>query len=199
MEQQYSASLTGEPFLYFELKQVARLKLLGLTNEEIRKRISGENLFQYATNKSVGRILRATLKRAEVLDDTLLDILVQGSLSMSKLVALITIMKTNLLFFEFMEEVYLEKALLGEKALESKDFRIFFMNKAEQSARVAEWQEYTCKKLSQVYANILMGAGLIKSIKEKVLTPPLLDEDLLEHLQKCGDQKIINIISGGRM
>jgi len=46
VELQYSATLTGEPYLYFELKQVAKLTLAGFSPVEIRARIKDENLFQ---------------------------------------------------------------------------------------------------------------------------------------------------------
>ena len=199
MEQDYSANLTGEPFLFLELKQVAKLTLLGLSPSEIQAKIQEENLFQYDTNKSITKIIRATLKRVAVLDSTLLNLLVQGSLQTSKLVALITIIKTNRLFLEFMEEVYWEKVRLREPALELKDFRIFFTNKGEQSPKVAAWQDYTLRKLSQVYAKILFEAGLLNTTIKKRLTPPLLEEELLKHLIKTGDQRIINVLTGGRM
>ncbi|HBW37712.1 MAG TPA: DUF1819 domain-containing protein [Desulfosporosinus sp.] len=166
---QYFANLTGEPFLYVELKQVAKLTLAGLSSVEISAKIIDENLFQYATNKSLDKLLSATLKRVAVLDEILLNLLVQGSLHTSKLVALIAIMKTNRLFLEFIEEVYLEKVRLGEQELEPKDFCIFFNNKAEQSLKVAGWQESTLKKLSQVYSIILFEAGLINSTRKKRL------------------------------
>lgn len=199
MEQEYSANLTGEPFLYFELKQVAKLTVLGLSASEIQIKVQEENLFQYDTHKSVIKILRATLKRVAVLDKTLLNLLVQGPLSTSKLVALITIMKTNRLFLEFMEEVYCEKVRLGEPVLELNDFRIFFNNKVEQSPKVAGWHDYTLKKLSQVYAKILSEAGLLNSTIKKRLTPPLVEEELFNHLLKIGDQRIIHALTGGRM
>lgn len=199
VEQEYSANLTGEPFLYSELKQVAKLTLAGLSPSEIRAKIQAENLFQYDTSKSIKKILNATLKRVVALDKTLLTLLVEGSLDTSKLVALISIMKTNRLFLEFMEEVYCEKVRVREHELELRDFRIFFNNKAEQSPKVAGWKEYTLKKLSQVYAIILYGAGLINSTTKKVLTPPALEEELLEHLRMTGNQRIVNAITGGRM
>jgi len=199
VEQEYSANLTGEPFLYFELKQVAGLILAGLSTAEIRTKVFTENLFQYDTNKSTDKILRATLKRVAFLDNTLLKLLVQGSLPTSKLVALISIMKTNRLFFEFMEEVYCEKVRIREKGLELRDFRIFFHNKAEQSPKVAAWQEYTLKKLSQVYSKILFEAGLINSTTKKMLTPPALEEELAAHLHRTGGQRIVKAITGGRI
>ena len=199
VEQEYYANLTGEPYLYFELKQVAKLTLEGFSPVEIRSKIKDENLFQSATNKSIHKLLSATLKREAVLDEMMLNILVHGSLHTSKLVALIAIMKTNRLFLEFIEEVYLEKVRLGEQELEPKDFRIFFNNKAEQSPKVAGWQEYTLKKLSQVYSKILFEAGLINNTRKKILTPPTMDEELLVHLRKIGDHRLIIAMTGGRM
>lgn len=94
MRPQYFCNLTGAPYLYFELKQVAKLILVGLSSVEIRAKIKGENLFQSGTNKSIDKLLRATLKRVAVLDEIMLNILVHGSLHTSKLVALLAIIKT---------------------------------------------------------------------------------------------------------
>lgn len=198
VEPQYFCKLTGTPYLYFELKQVANLTLDGLSPIIIREKIKDENLFQSATNKSNNKLLRATLKRVAVLDEMMLNILVHGSLHTSKLVALIAIMKTDQLFLEFLEEVYLEEVRLGEQELEPRDFRIFFNNKAEQSPIVAGWSESTIKKLSQVYSKILFEAGLINSTHKKRLTPPTIGEELLAHLRKLGDHRLIIAMTGGR-
>ncbi|MFZ3131337.1 MAG: DUF1819 family protein [Desulfosporosinus sp.] len=199
MEPQYSSNLASTLYLYFELKQVAKLTMAGLSPKEIRVKIKEENLFQYATSKSIDKLLSATLKRVAVLDEIMLNLLVHGSLYTSKLIALITIIKTNRLFSEFIEEVYLEKVRLGEQALEPRDFRIFFNNKAEQNPRIAGWQESTLRKLSQVYSRILFEAGLINNTRKKKLTPPTMEQELLVHLRKMGDQRLIIALTGGRM
>jgi len=46
--QKYNASLTGEPFLFYETRQAARLKLNGFNNKEILEEVKNKNLFQYA-------------------------------------------------------------------------------------------------------------------------------------------------------
>lgn len=51
----------------------------------------------------------------------------------------------------------------------SRDFSVFFSHKGEQSPRVAGWQDYTRKKLSQVYARILKEAGLLNNRVETYL------------------------------
>lgn len=199
VEQQYFSNLTREPYFYYELKQVARLTLAGLSPVEIGTKIKDENLFQCTTNKGINRLLSATHKRVAVLDEIMLNLLVHGSLNTSKLVALIAIMKTNRLFMEFIEEVYLEKVRLGEQELEPSDIRIFFNNKAEQSPKVAGWQESTIKRLSQAYSMILSDAGLINNTHNKMLTPPTIEQELLAHLRKMGDHRLIIAMTGGRM
>lgn len=193
---EYSASLTGEPYLYFELKQVAKLRLEGLSDKEIRAKINKENLFQYETNKSNNKRISAALKRTQALDKILLNLLVNGTLNTSKHIALIAIMKTNSLFLEFMKEVYYEKVVARDLTLDNKEFRIFFANKAEQSEKVASWQDYTLNKLRQVYLRILFEAGLVKSLKSREITPPIIEEDLANHLKTIGEDLYIKTMAG---
>ncbi|MDR3585642.1 MAG: DUF1819 family protein [Desulfosporosinus sp.] len=212
MEQQYLSNLTREPYFYYELKQVAKLTLAGFSSVEIRTKIKDENLFQCTTNKGINRLLSATHERVAVLDEIMLNLLVLGSLHTSKLVALIAILKTNRLFSEFVEEVYLKKLRLGEQELELRDFRIFFNNKAEQSAKVAGWQEFTLKKLSQVYSKILFESGLINSkydfaFNQQIDDRPRGKQDgemgiqiitpFFDHYSEYGEQEFKNLSFGG--
>ena len=50
-EIKYSAALTGAPFLFYESRQVARLKMNGHSQQQIREEIKTQNLFQYVTEK----------------------------------------------------------------------------------------------------------------------------------------------------
>ena len=63
----YSSTLTGEPFLFYESRQVARLKLTGRNDQQIREEIKTQNLFQYATEKSLTKRITAVQKRVDTL------------------------------------------------------------------------------------------------------------------------------------
>lgn len=193
----YSAVLTGEPFLYFEIKQVAKLKSEGLSEEEIKQKVAKENLFQYQTGKSVNKMLNAVVKRISVLDPYLVKLLANGPVETSKLVAVYAIMKTNLLFFEFMEEVYKEKISTQETKLENKDFNLFFLNKGEQSETVVQWHTCTLNKLRQVFTRILAEAGLISDIRKKELRRVVVEKELADHLIAIGEQRYLEAIQGG--
>ena len=193
---EYSAIMTGEPSLHFELRTVAQMRMRGLSNNEIREVVKAENSFQYKTPKSIGRALRAVLRRLDVLDDTLVEICANGSLSASRLVTLYAIAKTNLLFFDFLEEVYKEKCALGRSPLTAKDVRIFFTQKRQQSAVVAGWSEETVRKLRQVFLKILIDAGLVTP-DTQLVSPPIVEPGLIEHLKAIREHRFVSVIMEG--
>jgi len=51
----YSTALSGAGFMMFEVKQLAKLKLDGLTDKEMRTKVIEENLFQANKMSSVTR------------------------------------------------------------------------------------------------------------------------------------------------
>lgn len=193
---EYSAIMTGEPFLHFELRTVAQMRMRGLSNNEIREVVKAENSFQYKTPKSIGRAVRAVLRRLDVLDDTLVEICANGSLSASRLVTLYAIAKTNLLFFDFLEEVYKEKCALGRSPLTAKDVRIFFTQKRQQSAVVAGWSEETVRKLRQVFLKILIDAGLVTP-DTQLVSSPIVEPGLIEHLKAIREHRFVSVIMEG--
>ncbi len=59
----YIASLTREPFLFYEMRSIAKLMAEGNSDDAIVKEIVEQNLFQYPTEKSITRIAKACIKR----------------------------------------------------------------------------------------------------------------------------------------
>ena len=51
----YSASITREQFLFYEMRTTAQLVCEGLSRDEIIERIVRENLYQYPTEKTLNR------------------------------------------------------------------------------------------------------------------------------------------------
>ena len=65
----YIASLTREPFLFYEMRSTAKLMKDGLSDDTIVKEIVEQNLFQYPTEKSITRMAKACIKRLHALED----------------------------------------------------------------------------------------------------------------------------------
>lgn len=187
IELEYSVTITGASFLFYELKQVVGLKVRGLNDSEIREKVNTDNLFQYQVKSSIKRSLPSVLRRAKVFDETLCKMMLEQSLESGKIINLYAIMKTDKLFFEFMNEVIREKLENGDYTLEKKDINLYIASKAEQNARVAAWTEQTLGRLKQVYVKVLHDVGLLKDKKTGELSRLMMDEQLKQHLIQIGD------------
>lgn len=194
---QYTSILKARPFLYLELKKAISLKIQGFNEQDIKNKSLEENIFSVNTETRKKEIASAVINRIQVLDDYILDKIVNGSLQTSKQLTIYSILKTDRLFFEFMKEVYREKILLKDFNIDDKDFNIFFRRKAEQSEKVASWQDYTYYKLKQVYKRILSEAGFIKNTKNEVMIiPQIIEEEVKNHLIDIGDRVYLEVMLG---
>lgn len=186
--EKYTSVLKSRPYFYLELKKAAQLKLEGFDEKQILSKAIEDNIFTVNTEARKREIAFTVINRISELDDYILDEIVNGSLQTSKQLSIYSIIKTDRLFFEFMNEVYKEKILLKDFIITDKDFNIFFRRKIEQSEQIAEWKDYTFYKLKQVYKRILSEAGFIKNIKKEVnIIPQIMEVDVINHLKSIGD------------
>lgn len=65
----YIASLTREPFLFYEMRTTAKLLSSGLSEEDVVIQITKDNLFQYPTEKTIARMAKACIKRLHSMED----------------------------------------------------------------------------------------------------------------------------------
>lgn len=190
-ELEYSSSLNGASFLLFELKQVAKLKQQGLDSKEIRKKVMEENLFQFDNKGRINRALPSVMRRAESLDSFLINYLVEGSNDMAKVINLYAIMKTDRLFFEFMDEVIREKIYNNNFLIEKKDINVFFAAKAEQSKKIASWSSINTEKLKRAFMQVLYESGILKNRKGNEINRLIIDDELKQHFIQIGDKKYL--------
>lgn len=191
MELEYSSILTGAGFMMYEVKQVAKLKQQGLTDQEIRQKVLEENIFQYDKLSSIKRALPYILKRVDVLDDTLSQLLIEEPYEVGKVINLYAIMKFDLLFYEFMKEVIAEKLNNNDYFFDKVDVNVFFVAKMEQSEFMAGWSDSTVAKLKQVFKKILLNTGMLKDLKSGELSRLSIDERIKIHLNQIGDAKYL--------
>lgn len=194
---QYTTILKSRPYLYLELKKVARLKIQGLDYNNIKNKALEENIFGLDSEMRKKEISSAVINRIKELDNFVLDKIANGDLQTSKQLNLYSILKTDRLFYEFMKEVYREKIVLKDYSLVDMDFNVFFRRKSEQNEQIASWQDYTFYKLSQVYKRVLLEAGFIKKMKNKVeIIPQIMERDVIDHLKEIGDLTYLEIMIG---
>ncbi|MFW6015166.1 MAG: DUF1819 family protein [bacterium] len=178
---------------------IAKLKLNNpkMTDSELKNEAVEDNIFQYKNANRRKEVASTLLKRLNGLDDYLLNLLINGSMDISKYIATYSILKTDRLFYEFMDEVYKDKYQVRNPYLTDKDFNIFFQHKAEQSDRVAGWTDYTYYNLKRVFIRILVQAGLINNEKERKITKALIDKEIINHIENNDNPKYVQAMLGG--
>lgn len=193
----YSAKLTGEPFLYNETKILAKYLLDGEDFDNLRKRNVEENLIQHKKISSVSRTNSPIFRRLKIMDNEMLEDFVCSDIENSKYILLYAIMKTDRLVRDFVFEVYKDKLLMRKEYIEKFDIDNWYEEKCILSETLKNRTESTAAKLKQVIMKIMQDSGLV--IKEKnrfKIVRPLLKERYISILDRNGDIEYARAIGG---
>lgn len=195
---EYSAGFMAQAVWFIEFKKVVQLISAGKTREEIRRACVEENLFGAPNPYRSGRMFGYLTNRAAAMDDELLELFLHSDMNTQKIINLICILKTDRLFYEFVYEVYREKAYLGIDTLSLGDISAYFHNKGSQIEKVGSWNESTFRRLRTCYTRALCEAGLVTTENKKDfrITPPLMDLSLERYLTKSNQTAILKAITG---
>lgn len=193
----YSAGLMSQSFWFLEFKMAVKLRKEGMNYEELKKKCVEENLFGAAKEYRALRMAGYVIARVKEMDDPLADLFCSSDLATQKLINLITILKSDRLFFEFVYEVYREKVILGADVIEESDVNLFFHRKEAQSELVAGWKDSTKRHLRSCYLNFMADANLLTvPDRQKRITPPILDIALERYLESVGETALVRALTG---
>ncbi|MCI8465155.1 MAG: DUF1819 family protein [Lachnospiraceae bacterium] len=184
----YLASLTREPFLFYEMRTTAKWMCNGLNDDELVKQIVKQNLFQYPTEKSISRIARACIKRLHGLEnEPLISGIVSQPMDVAKQICLYAMMRQSRLIWEFMLTVIGEKYRLRDMSFGKIDLNTFFMRLQEQNDTVASWSDTTITKLKQIIARVLVEMEYLDNREADHLNPVWLYPILENGIRSNGD------------
>lgn len=188
----YSAVITREQFLFYEMRTTAKLVAEGLNDEQVVDRITSDNLFQYPTEKSVRRMALTCLRRLKALDDPdLVAAIASQPSDVSKQICLYAMMKQYRLVWDFMITVVGAKYENRDMSFSRMDFNVFMMRLQEQDDWVASWSDSTVTKVKQVLARILVDNEYLDSTTADHLNPVLIYPILEDAIRSSGDTKAL--------
>ncbi len=197
--ERYSAGIMSESPWFLEFKKLVQLYYSGLTPDEVRTRCIEENIFGMQTERRVITTFQYLNRRYQFMDPTLTDIFCTSDLATQKIINLIAAVSGDRLFFEFLNEVYREKCILGFDALDATDMNAFFRNKSVESEELAAWKDTTISKVKNSFTSFMLDANLLQKDKRRyLLTPPILDIALERYLQYNGRESLLKAITGVR-
>ena len=155
---------------------------------QMRKIAVEQNLYQVRAEDRCRRIAGVAYKRLDTLTPELIAELRDSDINTARIIHLISIMKSDLLFFEFMNLVFKKTLQLGKKNLEEADIKNFFDEKIAQSEEVANFSTSAIAKLKQTYVKFLIESEIVENAQTKKILIPYIDYRLQNLLKKsdCG-------------
>ena len=195
--QEYSATLTGGPFLYNECKIIGKHLLDNEDPSSLRKRNISENLIQYKKTNSISRVNSPIFTRLLALSKEQLDFFVNADIQQSKYMLIYAIMKTDRLVKEFVRELYYDKLLMNDEHIEKYEITKWFNSKYDVSEFLRSRSESTQYKLQQVMLQIMTASGLLKKNGELFeINRPLLCNEFIDLLKETDDYEYAKSIGG---
>lgn len=179
----YSSNIKDKGLLGRELKAAAELYTLGYTYDRIETESIDNNVFQVNTERRRKELAACVIVRMKYLDDFTLKRIADGTIFLANIISFYSVMKTNPLVYEFMNEVYKEKAELMVNRITDADFNQFMDVKSQQIDEVAKWTDGNKDKVKGALRNMLIEAGMLRDMGSfYMIFVPVLDQDLVQNL-----------------
>ena len=192
----YSAGMVSCLFWFQETRKTAEMMRGGLTLPEIRAKAVEENIYQVRSPERATRIAGVSFKRLATLDTPLQSLFLTADIKTAKLILLLSIMKTDLLFYEFMHTTLKQTVILGQRALPDSAVTLFFDRKISESPEVAAFSENAIRKLKQIYIKVLVEADILTSSKDRVIQTPMIDYRLHDAVAAAGMLPYLAVLTG---
>lgn len=193
----YSAGMVSDSFWQDEFSIYIELMNEGLTPDEIREKAIESNYFHQRSKNRIIRMINTMKRRIASLDESYIEIYPELQLADKKIINLMSIMKMDDLFEEFMYETYRDELIVGDAKLYDYEVEGFFNRKQQESTQIANWTDQTIKRLTGIFKTFIREAGLMKDQGEyDDVIRPIMDYRLEDLMTANHDNKILAIFLG---
>lgn len=137
------------------------------------------HIFSLGKERTINREFSEIRKRIEKLTPGQLEILAKGDLVSQKQIAFLAVCKLYEFIKDFTIEVVRDKSLMFDYKINESDYNSFINNRLQIHPELEHFSETTAKKAKQVLFLIMEQAGIINNIKDKMIQPQLLQNQVL--------------------
>ncbi len=190
---------TKDTLRFQEMRIAIELMAEGKTIKDIEIMSKEENLFNAISSSRAKEILSIIRRRLGKVDFDFFEFFQKETIEMQKILCIVTVMLDDHSFYSFMDEVYKEKLISGEKMLYRDDLISFIHKLQNRDEKAAGWSDAGIKKMRDNFKSILRDGGLISSTgDDRLIIKPIMSKETEEFLEKKDLMPIINILSGER-
>ena len=188
---------TKDLLWYRETKQCIELLKEGKTLDEIKELSQNENIFNAASSSRADNIRVVTARRVKSVNEEFLDFFTSQDAMTQKQLCIVLVMLTDRTFYEFMNNIFREKMILGVSELFDSDLIGFVHRLQESDERIAKWSDAAVIKVRDNYKHILKEAEFIsESGTTREIVRPIVSDAMKTFLQDEGLTPIYKILAG---
>ena len=180
MVKDYKLSFTSASLLANDSIKVAEIYSENNDWPTTKEIILKENILQRKKEGTIVRELQELRHRLNSLTQKQLQLLLDSNPETQKLILFLAVCKYYNYIKEFTVEVLRQKVILFDNQIYDSDYEKFFAQKSNSSYKLNSISEKTREKIKRVLFTILWQAGMINSVKLKVIQPPFLTAKLIE-------------------
>lgn len=188
---------TKDLLWYRETRQCISLQREGKDLAEIKRLSQSENIFNAASKSRAENIRVVTARRIGAVNDKFLEFFQSQGAMTQKQLCIVMVMLTDHTFYQFMDNVFREKIIVGVSELYDRDIIGFIHGLQEADERIAKWTDAAVAKLRDNYKHILREAEFISDTgTTRQIIRPILNREMIEFLKEEGLTPIYKILAG---
>ena len=173
----YNMSFTAGAAMLNEMHAVAEaLVECGGDWERTKDKTFKENLMEKEKMSSNIRYFALMKQRLEVLNEAELDMLVNGTVAVRRLIVLLAICKAHSFIYDFISENVRDCFYNQYEKISHANFNEFYNEKKYEHPEIEQVSELTVAKMRQVVFRILEQTELIEDTETGILRRPYLSE-----------------------
>jgi len=187
IETRYLSTVTNQPFLLAETRQLASLYLAGNTFEELRSAVISDNILQLKARSTRKNVYQALASRLQGAPPALFELLAEHSLEMARLSNFYVCLRHYRLLRELLAERICDNASRYVWSLTLFESEQFFARKREQQNALAAWSPETYRRVATNTLRLAHDAGLLHGKGPWDIRRPLLPPAVRQLLIDQGD------------
>ncbi len=180
MVSNYILSYTAVSLSSYEAEIIANLFFEIGDWQKVEESVIEENILQKGSISTRKREFIELKRRLEILTSDQLAFYPHATSSDVKNLTILSCFKLYQFIFDFASTVIRNKLLLFDFQILNSDYESFYESKAISYENLNTVSEGTQYKLKQVMFKMLEQAGLIDSVKTKMIQKPYLSEELIK-------------------
>lgn len=191
---------TKEQLWHQELKQTIQLVQNNhLSFVDIKSLNKEQNIYNASSESFSNEICNAVIRRIKAVNDGFMMFYLSENSETQKLMSLITIMLTDRTVFEFMDRVFKEKLILGDKKINDSEFLEYMHDLQNQDLNAAKWTDAGIKRWRTYIKTSLMEAELIEdNDQSNRILRPIISDRFKNFLLYEGLERVYKIFAGER-